>query len=205
VRSEWRLWTDPRRIEWPVPGGTAFVVSQMFGGDRIDNEDGSWTPREFTYVERPDGPTAPYFVMECEYSAEDLIPRVRSLQAIQSDPQREIRSSDLRSISIEDALQAAWLKVTYRPAQVTRTDSSNLVEQLTGPKTPPDPATYRGLRKRNRQKLTQARLREVAAIYTEALPSGSPTKAVKEAFGLAESTASMYVRKARDTGLIAPR
>ncbi len=43
-------------------------------------------------------------------------------------------------------------------------------------------------------------LREVAEVYTSNLATGHPTKAVREAFDVAQSTAQLYVRKARDDG-----
>ena len=109
MRSQWVEWPDPRTMTWAVAGGTAHVVCQMFGGERVENDDGSWTPREFTYVEMPSDATAPYFVMECEYSPHDLVPRIMTIQVIQRDPSREVRSTDLRHIHLKDALEQAWL------------------------------------------------------------------------------------------------
>jgi hypothetical protein len=44
-------------------------------------------------------------------------------------------------------------------------------------------------------------LAEVARVYRENLPTGAPTKAVAEHFGLAPSTASLYVKRAREAEL----
>lgn len=203
MRSEWRQWPDPLTTSWSVTRGTAHVVCRMFGGDVVENDDGTYTPREFTYIEMPTKAELPYFVMECEYG-DDLVPRVMTIQAIQRDPRREVRSADLRRIRIEDALQEAWLKVTRQPAVAT-SDGVRPAELL-----PVSEAldkkrqTYRGLRKQVRCKITESTHAEVARIYTEGLASGAPTRAVQEHFGIAESTASLYVKRARDAGALPP-
>ena len=125
------------------------------------------------------------------------------MQAIQRDPQREIRSGDLRSISIEGAPQSAWMKVTYRPAKVTTADLSNLAEQLAEPTTPPDPATYRGgCASGTARSPPKPGCARSPPSTPKPFPVAAPTKAVKEAFGLAPSTASLYVKRARDAGLL---
>ena len=203
MRSNWVQWSDERRVQWETTGGaTAYVLSPMFGGETVQNDDGSWTPREFTYVELPRDQNDPYFVMECEYSPEDLVPRVTAVHAIQRNPEREVRSVDMRSISIEAALEEAWLHVTRHPRAILPDDTPP-AERLLVP-VPPSRKTYRGLRAGNRRKMTAELLREVADVYTGAVGSGAPTKAVKEHFGLATSTASLYVKRAREAGLLPP-
>ena len=61
--------------------------------------------------------------------------------------------------------------------------------------------TIRGLRQRARRKITPQVLAEVSQVYRENLSTGAPTKAVAEHFGLAPSTASLYVKRARAAGL----
>ncbi len=207
MRSQYRQWTDPMTDEWDVPGGRAFVVYPLFAGERVLHDDGSWAPREFTYVEIPADPKAPYFVMECEYVQPDLVPRIIAFQVIQSDPKREVRTSDLRAVKLEDALEAAWLQVVHRPSTVQPdADAGEAVKQAasaaaeaTNPR-----ATFRGLRARNRRRISDEVHQEVAEIYQEAQPQGAPTKAVADHFGVAASTASLYVRRARDAGHLEP-
>jgi transposase-like protein len=201
VRSEYRQWPSERRESWAVPGGTAFAVYESFGGERVQNDDGTWTPREFTYVEMPSDAKLPYFVMECTYG-DDLVPRILAFQSIQRDPLRDVRSADLRRIRLEDALEQAWLKVTRRPSVVV--DRAMPADLLGQPTTPEKLKTIRGLRKQSRRRVTSTRHREVAEIYREHLDSGAPTKAVAEHFGIADSTASLYVREARNAGLLEP-
>jgi hypothetical protein len=203
MRSQWVQWPDAMTMQWPVAGGTASVVYQMFGGDRVENDDGTWSPREFTYVEMPSDATTPYFVLECEYSAHDLVPRIMSFQLIQRDPSREVRSTDLRNVHLEDALEQAWLKVTNRPATVTENGASP-AEMVSSATVEQDKRrTLHGLRSQNRRKVTPNLNQKVAEIWL-ADTTGAPTKAVRDHFGLAPSTASLYVKRARDAGLLPP-
>lgn len=204
MRSQWMRWPDEMKIQWPVAGGTAFVVYQMFGGDKVENDDGTWTPKEFTYVEMASDATTPYFVMECEYSTPDLVPRIMSFQLIQRDPSREVRSTDLRHVRLEDALEQAWLKVTNRPATV-RENGATPAEMVSPATIEQDKRrTLRGLRSQNRRKVTPNLNQEVAEIWL-ADATGAPTKAVADHFDLAPSTASLYVKRARDAGLLPPQ
>jgi len=57
--------------------------------------------------------------------------------------------------------------------------------------------------RQDRRKLSEPVLGEVADVYEAGKATGAPTKAVREHFGIAPSTASLYVRKARDAGSIA--
>jgi hypothetical protein len=61
-------------------------------------------------------------------------------------------------------------------------------------------ATTPGIR-HPRRKVTPDLLAQVANVYRANRPSGKPTTAVREHFDLAESTASLYVKRARDAGL----
>ncbi len=203
MRSEWKQWPDPMRISWPVRGGMAHVEYQMFGGEGVRNDDGSWSPREFTYVEMPSDVTAPYFVMECEYSLQDLVPRIMAFHAIQREPSREVRSTDLRYVHLEDALEQAWLHVTNRGVAVVE-DAASPVELMSLESMERDKRkTLRGLRSQNRRKITPGVNQEVARIWL-ADTTGAPTKAVADHYGLAPSTASLYVKRARQAGLLPP-
>lgn len=59
----------------------------------------------------------------------------------------------------------------------------------------------KGLRARARRRVDHRLLEEVARIYRANVKSGKPTKAVRDELGLPTSTASYYVRHARDAGL----
>jgi hypothetical protein len=194
---------ERRWRQWSVgDGGEAYVVYPDSPKFSIKNEDGTLSPTEFTYVEMPKDETAPYFRMECEYSPPDLVPRITAFHVIQRERSREVRSTDLRHIRLEEALQEAWLKVTVRTVyRNTRVSPPVLVfQQITDHDIR---KTLHGLRSKNRRKITPTVDREVAEIW-QADTTGAPTKAVADHFGLAPSTASLYVKRARDAGLLPP-
>jgi hypothetical protein len=199
MRSEWRRWSSEIRINWSVAGGNAYAVYPLLGGDVVENDDGTWSPVEFTYVELPSDTSRPYFVVECEYSPDDLAPRVMALHVIRRDPLREVRSSDLRSINLHDAIESAWTRVSRRPAIVQNGDV-DVAQALEATHNQEMRSTLKGLRRQARRRITDSMLDEVADVYRRHLGSGAPTKAVKEHFGIAESTASLYVKRARDAG-----
>lgn len=64
--------------------------------------------------------------------------------------------------------------------------------------------TFRGLRAQNRRKITDSILEEVARVYRDNRDSGAPTKAVADYLHLAPSTASLYVKRARQAGALDP-
>lgn len=205
MRSQWRLWPDPMRISWQVPGGVGHVTYSLFAGARVEHDDGSWSPKEFTYVEMPTDAHLPYYVLECEYG-DDLVPRIMSVQVVQRDPRREVRSVDLRPLRIEDALEEAWLKVTRRPTVVTDGSTSNPAEALSANLEPAQQRKMlRGLRAPDRRRITPDVHAEVARVYRANIASGAPVKAVAEHFAVATSTAFLYVRRARENGALEPR
>lgn len=106
------------------------MVYPSIGGEIVDNEDGTWSPVEFTYVEFSDDESEPYLVVECEYSRSDAAPRVAVVHMISRDDQREVRSSDFRGVSLEDVIQAAWLAITHRPARVGEAETATPAEVL---------------------------------------------------------------------------
>lgn len=199
MRSEWREWPDPKRISWPVANGMAEVVYRNSRGFRIRNKDGSWSPKQFTYVEVPSDKSKPYFVMECEFSGPDSVPRITSFHVMTREPSREVRLADFRHVRLEDALEEAWLKVTI--PTVTRNKRVSPPVWVFQELTEQDKRkTLRGLRSQNRRKITMSVHQKVAEIWL-ADTTGAPTKAVADHFGLAPSTASLYVKRARDAGL----
>lgn len=201
MRSHWQQWPDPKTISWPVAGGTAQVFYQNSRGSRIENEDGTWSPREFTYVELPSDQSAPYFVLECECSPDDLVPRIAKFHVIQREASREVRSTDVRRSHLEDVLEQAWLKVTIPHVTRNKRDPEGWVFQDV---TEQDKRkTLRGLRSQNRRKITTKLHHEVAEIWL-ADTTGAPTKAVADHFHIMPSTASLYVKRARAAGLLPP-
>ena len=63
--------------------------------------------------------------------------------------------------------------------------------------------TISGLRRQSRNKVTGEVLEQVADVYLK--NPHAPTKAVGREMGLAPSTASLYVKRAREAGFLPPR
>ena len=200
MRSEWRRWPNEARRSWKVPGGTAYVVYPFLGEDYIEHDDGTWSPKEFTYVERPEDASLPTIAVECVHTDSDLLPRVVAVQVTQRDPARDVRTSDFRRLRLENAIEEAWRLASRRPVPV-KADASSPESLLTAGATDEQlKRTARGLRHRARRKITPAIHDQVAAVYRAALDTGAPTKAVQAHFGIATSTASLYVKRARAAG-----
>lgn len=191
--------------EAQVARGRAYVAFSE-DGPVVEHEGEIVTPARFTYVETPDAPDAPLYVVECAYDNEGL-PRTEAVHVVRRPTSgREVRSIDLRRMRpLEDVVEDAWqLASSGRPVVVIadteeeaqRRFDSELLAQYTGMK-----RTIRGLRHQARRRVTPQLLEEVARIYRENAATGAPTKAVREHFGIQPSTASLYVKRARDAGL----
>lgn len=202
MRSEYRQWRDEMRVSFPVPGGQAHVLYSLFAGERVENDDGSWTPKEFTYVEFPTKNELPYFVMECDHGA-DLLPRIVAFQVIAQDSARDVRSVDLRRARLEDALELAWTRVTHWPSVVS--DGVPAVDVRKRLHQAPSRGVVQGLRSQGRRKITDRVHADVARVYREHLETGAPTKAVADYFQVQPSTASLYVKRAREAGVLEAR
>jgi hypothetical protein len=203
MRGRFALWPDAFRRTTSVPDGEAYVVFALSGAT-IKREDGTLSPVEFTYVESPDDPLSPMYVVECGHDEGEL-PRIDAVHVVRRPDGREVRSADLRRLrSLEDVMEDAWSLASRNPLAFVG-DTEQEVEVSMARALAAQPAemkrTIRGLRQQGRRKITPKVLAEVAQVYRENLHTGAPTKAVAEHFGLAPSTASLYVKRARAAGL----
>ena len=204
MRSRFVLWPDERRRTMPIVGGEAYVVFPM-SGETVKHDDGTLSPVEFTYVEAPDDPLSPMYVVECEYDETEL-PRINAVHVVRRPPNgREVRSVDLRRLrSLEEVIEDAWGQASFHPLTFlgdTMDEVTVSMERALAAQPAEMKRAIRGLRQRSRRKITPQVLAEVAEVYREHLSTGAPTKAVGEHFGLAPSTASLYVKRARAAGL----
>jgi hypothetical protein len=201
--ASWHQYPNEWKTSWAVPDGTATVYFDPFGVF-VEQDDGTRSPREFTYVEGSHNPNRPGWIIECEYG-DDFVPRVRSVHAVARIGGSEVRSVDLRRLRpLEDVIEEAWRKVSIRPATVVKVGDTVdardlLIEEQEMIR------TFRGLRLQARRRVTPKLLAEVAEIYREHADDGAPTRAVREHFGIAPSTASSYVKQAREAGHDLPR
>ena len=185
-----------------MSGADAYVAFD-FDAPRVRQQDGTLTPAEFTYVEVPRGGDSPSYEVDCSHDASGL-PRIGAVHVLRSPEGREVRSSDLRRLrNLEDVIQSAWRTASYNPL-VTIADSREEADAAFLARVVAQPAALKrqvkGLRQQARRRITPDLLEETARVYREGRETGAPTKAVADHFGLASSTASLYVKRARDAG-----
>ena len=200
MRSAWRQWPDEMRYSWTTTdGSTAYVVFPLLSEGRVEHDNGTRSPKQFTYLEFPKDPDAPYYVVECDHPGPDFRPRIISVQVVARENGPEVRSSDLRALHLNDAIEEALMRASTR-LRTVREDATLAPSDLEN-LPPNDTAAHRtikGLRKRVRRSITPGHLAEVARVYRENRPTGAPTKAVREHFHVSAATASNWVKSARD-------
>jgi hypothetical protein len=204
MRSEYTFWPIHTKKQMRVERGTAWVVFNPTA-DVVADDDGTTWPREFTYVEMPDDRDAAYFVVELEWTGEPLAPRLLAVQAIARDDRRQVSGVDLRTFQLEVAVERACMLAANTPSIVVSDDHKVPAVDAVG-RFKDDAArrrTITGLRRQSRNTMTREVLEQVAAVY-RGNPT-APTKAVKREFGIADSTASSYVKQAREAGLLPAR
>lgn len=203
--SRFTAYTNEARRDADVARGEAYVAYSA-DGPFVQHGGGLDVPARFTYVETPAGDDAPIYVVECAYG-DDAIPRTEAVHiARRPTGGREVRSIDLRRMRpLEDVVEDAWQLAARTPGVVVianteeeaqRRFDAELLAIHTERK-----RTIRGLRHQARRRVTPELLEEVARVYRENVASGAPTKAVREHFGIQPSTASLYVKRAKDAGL----
>jgi hypothetical protein len=109
------------------------------------------------------------------------------------DPGREVRSSDLCGVRIDDALEMA-MRVIFYSGDDEDTEIARGVEAE---------REVRKARAARKVKITDALLREVARVY-KANVSHKPTEAVATHFDRQHRTAALYVKRARERGFLGP-
>lgn len=124
------------------------------------------------------------------FDASDGVPRCVSVTVEKTEAGREIRSLDLR-LSVEDALEMATQSIAGRRVMPSYEDVRSGASLR----------AVRGARRSARRKVTDDVLREVADIYRRNL-SDNPTESVAVHLGVADRTARLYVRRARDAGFL---
>lgn len=196
-------WPDEYRKPINVSGADAYVAFD-FSAPRVSQPDGTLTPAQFTYVEVPRDGDSPSYVVDCFHDPTGL-PRVSAVHVLRSATGREVRSSDLRRLrNLEDVIQSAWRAASYNPAvTIAETPEEADAAFLTRLAAQPEALKrqVRGLRQQARRRVTPDLLEQTARVYRDARVTGAPTKAVADHFGLAASTASLYVKRARDAGM----
>jgi hypothetical protein len=118
----------------------------------------------------------------------DGVPHAMRVDLVSTRSDRGVPPMALRDIRLEDWIERACTVVAVKYEQGAREFShAEPGESL--------PAIRRA-RARARGGYTDDMMRQVADVYMSA--NVHPTKAVREAFGVAQSTAQLYVKKARE-------
>jgi hypothetical protein len=181
----------PQRIPGP---GYVFVVEN--GGDRVGLGEGVTMPRRVTVIPAA-GTELPHTEVVVE-TGEDGVPRCRAVRVTSGEGGRDVQASDLRGLSLEDVILDA-VKYTATTATGTVLGGWGGLDELRQ-RVQRTTAAAREARQGARRRATPDLLRRVAEVY-RANPD-APTKAVAEAFGVAHRTGTLYVRNARDAGLL---
>lgn len=108
----------------------------------------------------------------------------------------ELREIDVDSLLNRAAARAIWMLSETQDDGVEPFDVR--VERLRAAE------SLMGQRPLRRRAINTGHLAEVARVYREAAGSGTPTKAVAEAFQTSRSTAGRWVVQARARGLLGP-
>jgi len=195
---------DVQRVELVRGGGWHEI------GDRT-----VWSPLVAVCESGSDGPEA-----RLGLELRNGVPEVREVLVRSVGTGRAVRATDLRlklDDLIEDALAEAAFLHDDRTAEGWRDSPFARRELAANPhafddmiRPSGDDAERRSTkqqvqkaRRRPRQKVTDEVLRQVADVY-RANVNDRPTQAVRERFDLRPSTASLYVRRARDAGYLGP-
>ena len=145
------------------------------------------------------------------FEVRDGVPQCRRVEIASHPDGREVRSTDLRKVKIEDTMEAAVRHVTMvweesgRSAPDADSGATMTAYRQVRGETPEQQqraiARSREARRESRRKVTPELLQEVARVYRENV-DGNPTMAVAEFTNREHRTAALYVKRARDAGLL---
>lgn len=172
-------------------------LSYAFGGpDWLVKTSDYLLPRQFFLHIRGDEKSATVPTVALGFEVIDGNPQCRSVSVTSSTNGREIRAADVRKILVEDMLELAVSELALRIIEwednrIGMTDDTDPVEVR---------KSIRAVRRQSRTQISSEKLARVAEVY-RANPH-APTRAVADEFGIAERTASLYVRRARDAGVL---
>jgi hypothetical protein len=159
--------------------------------------DGSLLPRSFEAC-FPDDSGAPELHLRIEMRGG--IPQCRQLLLLCPPGDREVRQSDLRSADVEHFLRVACRFAAVHVTEELEGGGIVVTDQGTEADLARAARAVSQARRNTRRKIPADKLSTVADVY-RANP-GRPTAAVAERFDIALRTASLYVHRAREAGLL---
>ncbi len=171
------------------------VVRWPFLGAKMLEFDGEYLPMEWLYLDASGPPGSPIYLLEFR-AGDDGVPRPGTVMICAQEGGREVRASDLRRLRPLEQILEESVDLIARGPRVSG-DDDGLISPAELAARAGLRRAVRGVRRADRRVFTDERAAEVADVYVANMAGGSPTKAVREHFGIAESTASLYVKRAR--------
>ncbi|MGH3737202.1 MAG: hypothetical protein ACRDT6_16535 [Micromonosporaceae bacterium] len=153
-------------------------------------------PERFALKYQPTGDEPAW---RMDFQVRDGVPQCRRLVVEATDSGRDIRSVDLR-LSVEGSLELAGRHVAVRRT-VDESGRTRLVRDLGDLLSGATLRAVRRTRQAARRTVTDEVLRDVAEVYRRNV-ADNPTEAVRAHLGVADRTARLYVRRARDAGFL---
>jgi hypothetical protein len=178
------------RVEW---GPHLTVdISDMPRTVKVGNRD---LPRKYWLHGIPsDDDTRPAYKLDVEIV--DGAPQCRGLHITSTDHGREVRRIDHIDLALEDLIEFATQTVAQWPRGEVRNGQSfelNMLDPFIGD-------IRRARRAQRRRGPTDAQLQEAAALYAKTVDA--PVAEVAEHFGIARRTASLWIKRAREAGML---
>lgn len=180
----------------------AVKVEHALGGGGTRYGD-TWLPHEFTVTLSPIvKPELRVGIRLTITTTADGGPRCSEVALFSMDDDGDVPAAVLRGLRLED-----WVERACAHAALTvdsEADDGSTAWSLPGPD---QGRVVRGDVQRARRTARGTGydddfLHEVARVYSGG--GKTPTKAVRESFGVAQSTAQLYVKRARDKGVLPP-
>lgn len=134
------------------------------------------------------------------------VPRCVRLEVVSTDDGREVRSTDVRAVKIDDWLEAI---VPLFADEITERGEDGSVAAVVrvadsdADYTKAAKRTLQAARRASRRRVTPELLARVAEVYRSHVDR--PAEAVELAFGVSERTAFRYIQEARRQGLLEER
>lgn len=144
---------------------------------------------------------SPDLVLGCE--TRDGVPQCRRVELRSTPEGREIQSSDLRGVKLEDLLEIAVVSAATHPEK--QGQQGEVVIRMRPARTEEERretlTQMRATRRDARRRVSDELLQEIAQVYRDHL-DGTPTAAVAQHTGRAHRTAALYVKQAREAGFL---
>ena len=135
-----------------------------------------------------------------DFEVIDGVPQCRVVTVSSPEGAREVRSSDMRGVKVEDLLEmaTAFVAMKFEHQGGTHWRGHRIRDPVGRQGTV---TVVRAARRQAKRKLTPAVLAEVARLYRESIDD-RPTARVAEHFEVAHRTAALYVKTARAGGFL---